>query len=98
MAKLNLHTKKFADRARLLQVLGIINDYQAEYRFPPSIRDIGDRILPDDDEKTVSTSVVNYWLDVLEYEGLIEPREKGIPRCVVVSKAGHKFLKEGSAK
>ncbi|MGZ9225016.1 MAG: transcriptional repressor LexA, partial [Anaerolineales bacterium] len=53
-------------------------DYQRENKYPPSIREIG--------EKTgiSSTSVVNYYLDQLEKKGLIE-RDRKISRGVRLS-------------
>ncbi len=57
------------------KILDFLREYQAENKYPPSIREIG--------EKTgiSSTSVVNYYLDQLEREGLIE-RDRGISRGV----------------
>jgi repressor LexA len=57
------------------KILEFLREYQAENKYPPSIREIG--------EKTgiSSTSVVNYYLEQLEREGLIE-RDRGISRGV----------------
>src|SRR3990172_2890758 len=60
------------------RILDFVLAYQRENRYPPSIREIG--------EKTgiTSTSVVNYYLDQLEKMGKIE-RDRKISRGVRVS-------------
>ena len=60
------------------RILDFLASYQRENRYPPSIREIG--------EKTgiTSTSVVNYYLDQLEKMGKIE-RDRKISRGVRVS-------------
>jgi repressor LexA len=60
------------------KILNFLSEYQRENRYPPSIREIG--------EKTgiSSTSVVNYYLDQLEKKGLIE-RDRKISRGVRVA-------------
>lgn len=60
------------------RILDFLAAYQRENRYPPSIREIG--------EKTgiTSTSVVNYYLDQLEKMGKIE-RDRKISRGVRVS-------------
>ena len=60
------------------KILDFLQAYQRENRYPPSIREIG--------EKTgiSSTSVVNYYLDQLEKKGLIQ-RDRKISRGVRVS-------------
>ena len=60
------------------RILDFLAQYQHENRYPPSIREIG--------EKTgiTSTSVVNYYLDQLEKMGKIE-RDRKISRGVRVS-------------
>jgi repressor LexA len=57
------------------RILDFLQVYQRENKYPPSIREIG--------EKTgiTSTSVVNYYLDQLEKKGLIE-RDRKISRGV----------------
>ncbi len=57
------------------KILDFLQDYQRANRYPPSIREIG--------EKTgiSSTSVVNYYLDQLEKQGFIE-RDRKISRGV----------------
>lgn len=62
------------------KILDFVLAYQRENRYPPSIREIG--------EKTgiTSTSVVNYYLDQLEKMGKIE-RDRRISRGVRVSGA-----------
>ncbi len=60
------------------KILEFLQDYQRENKYPPSIREIG--------EKTgiSSTSVVNYYLDQLEKKGMIE-RDRKISRGVRLS-------------
>ena len=60
------------------KILEFLQDYQRENRYPPSIREIG--------EKTgiSSTSVVNYYLDQLERSGHIQ-RDRKISRGVRLS-------------
>lgn len=60
------------------KILDFLQDYQQENRYPPSIREIG--------EKTgiSSTSVVNYYLDQLEKGGYIQ-RDRKISRGVRLS-------------
>jgi repressor LexA len=62
-----------SDRKR--RILDYLAEYQVQFGFPPSIREIG--------EKTgiTSTSVVNYYLDQLEKAGYIE-RESHISRGI----------------
>ena len=57
------------------RILAFLQQYQYDNKYPPSIREIG--------EKTgiTSTSVVNYYLDQLEKKGLIE-RDRKISRGV----------------
>lgn len=57
------------------KILKFLEEYQTQFGYPPSIREIG--------EKTgiSSTSVVNYYLDQLERKGLIE-RESHISRGI----------------
>src|SRR5512145_514616 len=57
------------------RILDFLRVYQSENKYPPSIREIG--------EKTgiSSTSVVNYYLDQLEKKGMIE-RDRKISRGV----------------
>ena len=57
------------------KILEYLAEYQRQYSYPPSIREIG--------EKTgiSSTSVVNYYLAQLEAQGYIE-REKNISRGI----------------
>jgi len=60
------------------KILDFLQDYQRANKYPPSIREIG--------EKTgiSSTSVVNYYLDQLEKKGMIE-RDRKISRGVRLS-------------
>ena len=55
------------------KILDFIQEYQREYKHPPSIREIGEHC------DISSTSVVNYYLDQLEKEGYIE-RDRKISR------------------
>jgi len=61
------------------KILDFLSEYQRENKYPPSIREIG--------EKTgiSSTSVVNYYLDQLEKKGMIE-RDRKISRGVRLSR------------
>src|SRR5512138_492854 len=61
------------------RILEFLQVYQRENRYPPSIREIG--------EKTgiSSTAVVNYYLDQLEKRGMIE-RDRKISRGIWLSK------------
>jgi repressor LexA len=60
------------------KILDFLQEYQRANKYPPSIREIG--------EKTgiTSTSVVNYYLDQLEKKGMIE-RDRKISRGVRLS-------------
>ena len=62
------------------RILEFLDEYQGQFGYPPSIREIG--------EKTgiTSTSVVNYYLDQLEKSGYIE-RESHISRGIRVLKS-----------
>jgi repressor LexA len=62
------------------RILEFLDEYQRQYGYPPSIREIGDKT------GVTSTSVVNYYLDQLEKAGLIE-RESHISRGIRVVKA-----------
>jgi repressor LexA len=64
-------TKKLSDRQK--NILKYIEDYLDERGYPPSIREIGDRV------GISSTSVVDYNLKVLEREGRIR-RDKEVSR------------------
>lgn len=55
------------------KILGFIEEYQRKHKHPPSIREIGEHC------NISSTSVVNYYLDQLEKEGLLE-RDRKISR------------------
>ncbi|MBI3162540.1 MAG: repressor LexA, partial [Chloroflexi bacterium] len=54
-------SKGLGDRHR--KILDFIEDYQRQYKHPPSIREIGEYC------SISSTSVVNYYLDQLEKTG-----------------------------
>ena len=60
------------------RILDFLAAYQRENRYPPSIREIGEKTC------ITSTSVVNYYLDQLEKMGKIE-RDRKISRGVRVS-------------
>lgn len=64
-------SKGIGDRHR--KILDFIASYQREHKHPPSIREIGENC------DISSTSVVNYYLDQLEKEGLLE-RDRKISR------------------
>jgi repressor LexA len=57
------------------RILDFLQEYQRENRYPPSIREIGNKT------GISSTSVVNYYLDQLEKKGMIE-RDRKISRGV----------------
>lgn len=60
------------------RILDFLSEYQRENRYPPSIREIGNKT------GITSTSVVNYYLDQLEKKGMIE-RDRKISRGVRLS-------------
>jgi repressor LexA len=60
------------------RILDFLLEYQRENRYPPSIREIGNKT------GISSTSVVNYYLDQLEKKGMIE-RDRKISRGVRLS-------------
>ena len=60
------------------RILDFLFEYQRENRYPPSIREIGNKT------GITSTSVVNYYLDQLEKKGMIE-RDRKISRGVRIS-------------
>jgi repressor LexA len=60
------------------RILDFLLEYQRENRYPPSIREIGNKT------GITSTSVVNYYLDQLEKKGMIE-RDRRISRGVRLS-------------
>ena len=62
------------------RILDFLLAYQRENKYPPSIREIGERT------GITSTSVVNYYLDQLEKLGMIE-RDRKISRGVRLSGA-----------
>jgi len=57
------------------RILDYLDQYQRQFGYPPSIREIGDKT------GISSTSVVNYYLAQLENQGYIE-REKNISRGI----------------
>ena len=57
------------------RILDFLLEYQRENKYPPSIREIGNKT------GITSTSVVNYYLDQLEKKGMIE-RDRKISRGV----------------
>ncbi len=67
--------KRLGLSERHRKILTFLDEYQQQFGYPPSIREIG--------EKTgiTSTSVVNYYLDQLEKSGYIE-RESHISRGI----------------
>ena len=66
-------SKGLGERHR--KILDFIEEYQRQYKHPPSIREIGEHC------SISSTSVVNYYLDQLEKTGHIE-RDRKISRGV----------------
>jgi len=61
------------------RILAFLDEYQHQFGFPPSIREIGDKT------SISSTSVVNYYLSQLETLGYIE-REKNKSRGIRIVK------------
>lgn len=61
------------------RILEFLEDYLAQFGYPPSIREIGEKL------KISSTSVVNYDLDRLEQMGYIS-REQNIARGIQIVK------------
>lgn len=61
------------------RILEFLEDYLAKFSYPPSIREIGDKL------HISSTSVVNYDLDRLEQMGYIQ-REQNIARGIQLVK------------
>ncbi len=72
-------SRRLTERQR--EILQTIWKYNQERGYPPSIRDIGQSV------GISSTSVVNYNLERLEQEGLIE-RDRGRSRGLRLSEAG----------
>ncbi len=70
---------------RQQQILRTIWEFIRERGYPPSIREIGRRV------GITSTSVVNYNLDRLEHEGLLE-RDRGYSRGLRLSEVSEKFF------
>src|SRR5713226_2468008 len=80
----SVSTKKLSDRQK--NILKYIEAYVDERGYPPSIREIGDRV------GISSTSVVDYNLRVLERDGYIR-RDKEVSRgleLVGVQRGGNK--------
>src|SRR3979411_2190589 len=67
----SVSSKKLSERQK--NILKYIEDYVEERGYPPSIREIGDRV------GISSTSVVDYNLKVLEREGRIR-RDREVSR------------------
>lgn len=65
-------------------VLTFVAQYSKRMGVPPSIREIADAVRP---AKTLSTSVVNYYLDQLERFGYVE-RQRHISRGLTVTEKG----------
>src|SRR5579859_4257866 len=68
---MRVSTKKLSERQK--NILKYIEDYVEERGYPPSIREIGDKV------GISSTSVVDYNLRVLEREGRIR-RDREVSR------------------
>src|SRR5437660_10019059 len=68
---MSVSSKKLSDRQK--NILKYIEDYVDERGYPPSIREIGDRV------GISSTSVVDYNLRVLERDGYIR-RDREVSR------------------
>ncbi len=81
--------RKLSERQR--NILRYIQDYVGERGYPPSIREIGDRV------GISSTSVVDYNLRALEREGLIR-RDREVSRGLEVVASARHARHSGSAK
>ena len=66
---------------RTFQVYDIIKQYIEEHRYPPTLREIGNRV------GLSSTSNVRYHIDELEKLGMLK-REKGVARGIVICEEG----------
>jgi repressor LexA len=73
------------------KILDYLEEYQKQFGYPPSIREIGDRT------GISSTSVVNYYLSQLEKQGYIQ-REKNISRGIRVLKSLPGSLRPAAAR
>jgi repressor LexA len=65
--------KELSERQQ--KIMAFLREFINEHRFPPTIREIGERV------GITSTSVVKYNLDILERENLIE-RDRDISRGI----------------
>lgn len=81
--------KGLSDRHR--KVLEVLEDYQINQGYPPSIRDIGK------EADISSTSVVNYYLEQLEEWGYIE-RDRKVSRGVRLIKTASGIRLDGSGE
>lgn len=81
--------RKLSDRQR--NILAYIQDYVDDHGYPPSIREIGDRV------GISSTSVVDYNLRALEREGLIR-RDREVSRGLEVVGGSSKAPKQAAPR
>ncbi|MCL4561695.1 MAG: transcriptional repressor LexA [Chloroflexi bacterium] len=80
--------KRMGLSERHKRILVFLDEFQSQFGYPPSIREIGDKT------GITSTSVVNYYLEQLEETGYIE-RESHISRGIRLLKP---LVNLGSAK
>jgi len=67
--------------ARQKQILKFIEDFHSRHNYPPTIREIQGHLRPASSGKPVSTSVVDYNLNILEERSLIR-RNRHISRGI----------------
>jgi DNA-binding PadR family transcriptional regulator len=64
------HVKSISLSTRERRLLTYIHEYKERYPYSPDVREMSEAVMTED-EKPVSTSVLNYYLDRLERDGLI---------------------------
>ena len=84
-------TRRSGLSERQLAILRLLDRYQVENGYPPSIREMAEYA------KIPSTSVVNYYLNQLERAGYIE-RESHVSRGVRLVKRPEMLAREGERK
>ena len=77
---------------RHIKILEIMEDYQVNKGYPPTIREIGE------EADISSTSVVNYYLKQLEEDGYIERKGKISRGLQIIKNAAGELLEEAAAK
>jgi len=77
---------------RHIKILEILEDYQVNKGYPPTIREIGE------EADISSTSVVNYYLKQLEEDGYIERKGKISRGLQLIKNAAGELLEDAVAK